>query len=225
MPKVTPDIPLGTVVNSWTILKLHRLPKEVAYLCKCVCGTEQIVTKSNLSREKSKSCGKGACKTLSTTHGKTEHPLYGIWSGIKYRLNNPIGKNSCYEGIALCSTWEEFQPFYDWAISAGYTPGLDIDRINRFGSYSPENCRWVDKVMQSQNRSKWVKKLLPKGVFMYQPRNGEVIYKNTGKAPYYYLFSYKGKQYRESGFKTPEEAFSAKQAFIDTYLKGLVYAE
>lgn len=226
MGKRTPGLQVGEVFGSWTILEESPKKKEMHYLCRCSCGTERTVSKSNLSLGKTTSCNLGSCKSLATTHGMTAHPLYSIWHGIKYRLANPVGNNACYAGIQLSKEWLSFENFYSWAMETGYQPGLSIDREDRTGDYTPQNCRWVDQVVQSQNRSKWKAKEIPyKGVFKSKPRGGKVIYKGTGKAPYYWLVTYKGKRHQRWGFTTPEEAYQDKCAFIKKHYDGLIYPD
>lgn len=56
-------------------------------------------------------------------------------------------------GIKICQEWlEDSTAFLDWAIGAGYKPGLCIDRIDNDGDYSPDNCRWVTLAENNQNR-------------------------------------------------------------------------
>jgi hypothetical protein len=55
-------------------------------------------------------------------------------------------------GIAVCSAWRDFRTFADWAVTAGYGPGLVLDRINNDCGYCPENCRWVDRTESTRNR-------------------------------------------------------------------------
>lgn len=58
------------------------------------------------------------------------------------------------KGITMCDEWKNnFQAFYDWAMSSGYSDELTIDRIDNDGNYEPSNCRWVDYHTQSINKS------------------------------------------------------------------------
>lgn len=57
-------------------------------------------------------------------------------------------------GIRVCREWiaDPFA-FVRWARANGYAPGLEIDRIDNDGPYSPENCRWVTGKVNCSNRS------------------------------------------------------------------------
>ena len=56
-------------------------------------------------------------------------------------------------GIKVCREWlKDFMKFYDWSMSHGYTDKMSIDRIDNDKGYSPDNCRWVDMIVQSNNR-------------------------------------------------------------------------
>ena len=43
--------------------------------------------------------------------------------------------------------------FHNWAYANWYNDMLSIDRIDVNGDYEPDNCRWVDKNIQANNKS------------------------------------------------------------------------
>ena len=57
-------------------------------------------------------------------------------------------------GITVCDEWaKSWHAFRDWAWENGYGDGLQIDRIDNDGSYSPDNCRWVSGTRNMRNTS------------------------------------------------------------------------
>lgn len=89
-------------------------------------------------------------------HGLCETRLYSIWTNMKSRCNNPNHPdyhNYGGRGVQVCKEWEDnFYCFYQWAMSNGYADSLTIDREDNDGNYCPENCRWVSKVIQANNK-------------------------------------------------------------------------
>jgi len=56
------------------------------------------------------------------------------------------------KGIQVCDEWlNDFQAFYNWAISNGYSDELTLDRIDADKDYEPDNCRWVSYKVQNNN--------------------------------------------------------------------------
>ncbi len=74
---------------------------------------------------------------------------------MKNRCQNKNTKNYFRyggRGIVVCEEWQQFIPFYEWAISHGYDEHLTLDRIDNYLGYSPENCRWVTMKEQQNNK-------------------------------------------------------------------------
>ena len=81
--------------------------------------------------------------------------LYWAWKSMKQRTQNPkcvAYKNYGARGITVCAEWQSFEPFCEWALSNGYQRGLDLDRRDNDDGYSPENCRWVTRKENVNNR-------------------------------------------------------------------------
>ena len=88
-------------------------------------------------------------------HGLVNHPLNTLWCGMKERCQNPNAEN--YEwygarGITVCQEWQQFRPFYEWAVANGWEPGLTLDRIDVDKPYEPDNCRFITLKQQFRNR-------------------------------------------------------------------------
>lgn len=133
----------------------HSKNGHVAWLCLCDCGNYTTVRGDKLVTEHTKSCGCLNKETTHETHGKSKTRLYKIWQGMKKRCYNENCK--CYEdyggrGIKVCDEWKNnFQVFYDWSMSSGYSVNLEIDRIDNDKDYSPDNCRWATRKQQNRN--------------------------------------------------------------------------
>lgn len=93
-------------------------------------------------------------------HGNTKHGLrnsrpYYIWRGLKVRCsnpNNPDWGEYGGRGISYDTKWESFKGFWE-DMQEGYSEDLILDRIDPNGSYTKENCRWVDYYLSAINKN------------------------------------------------------------------------
>jgi len=129
-----------------------------AFLCRCDCGQEKIISVKLLFNGQTKSCG---CLKIELTaerrktHGMSRTRLHRIWCQMLQRcrnINDSSYSNYGGRGITVCKEWQDdFVVFHTWAMSNGYKDNLSIDRIDGNGNYEPSNCRWASKSYQTQN--------------------------------------------------------------------------
>lgn len=55
-------------------------------------------------------------------------------------------------GIKICEAWNTYTVFEQWAMDNDYLDTLTLDRIDVNGNYCPNNCRWVTRKGQSNNK-------------------------------------------------------------------------
>lgn len=121
--------------------------------CKCDCGTEIVVSSTDLKRKRTTNCG---CKN-DKNKSDVRTLLYYRWKDMRkrcYNQNNKSYPNYGARGIQICDEWrEDFQTFYMWCMKHGFKPELEIDRIDNDGNYSPQNCRFVTRSENQRNKS------------------------------------------------------------------------
>lgn len=150
----------------------HVVGDDVRWECVCDCGNEITVSGHSLKRGQTRSCGcyhsevaSRICKERERviTVNKQKYPrIYGVWSKMHSRCENP--NNKSYRtygaaGITVCDEWRDFNNFREWAYANGYDEdaphfACTLDRIDNTKGYSPDNCRWVDMKAQSRNTSR-----------------------------------------------------------------------
>lgn len=161
----------GLCFGRLTVLESSNERKhgKIVWKCKCTCGSVIMVPSNYLTSGDTKSCG---ClkkeltqkrNILLSKHNSSNTRLYRVWSSMKTRCYYPRDKyygRYGGRGISICDEWKDnFIAFRDWALANGYDENAPrgactLDRINNDLGYSPENCRWVDMKVQSNNRHK-----------------------------------------------------------------------
>lgn len=148
-----------------TVVKqMPAIKRRARWLCRCDCGAEVVEKADHLRRGHAKSCG---ClrrdvmrEKASTIDGHYYEKLHGVWNGMKQRCFNKSSKDFKYYGalgVTVCQAWvEDYLAFREWALDHGYKDGLSIDRIDPFGNYEPNNCRWITIQDQQKNKRKSV---------------------------------------------------------------------
>lgn len=155
------NIPSGSVYGRLTVQsELPRRIRQTEYSCSCSCGATKIATAGALMRGNVKSCGcwrRENSKAIHTTHGGAKTQLFYVWHTMRRRCSDPntrSHKNYGQRGIKVCSDWaDNFGSFRAWAEGAGYRAGLQLNRVDNDGPYSPENCEWTTCVLNNNNRN------------------------------------------------------------------------
>lgn len=184
-PRVKFNVKPGDVFGKLTVLQEERMaltPGRASHgfksglrgaRCRCACGTETVVSLTNLRTGLAQSCG---CLRIAKAveripdlqktnlrHGlardNSQHPLYQTWHGMMARCYN--AKHRWYSryggrGITVCTQWHDPAVFVDEiAKLLGDRPkGMTLDRIDNDGGYGPDNVRWASRSTQTKNREK-----------------------------------------------------------------------
>ena len=124
---------------------------KVLWECLCDCGNTTIVPSGALATGNTKSCGCGI-KEATTKHGGWKNSSYNTWRAMMRRCYN--SKDKDYKrygamGVTVCQNWHVYLNF---VADMGEPQGKQtLDRIDPYGDYTKENCRWADLPTQARN--------------------------------------------------------------------------
>lgn len=155
----------GKTYGLWLVIEFaRRRGGKIYFLCECQCPlrTRKEVQEYDMKVGKSTCCGcdQGTRSESIDRHGMSDHPLYKIHDDIERRCRdqNDTGyHNYGARGIYVVDEWKGIAgrlKFIEWALANGWEKGLETDRIDNEGPYSPGNCRFVTHKENDRNMRK-----------------------------------------------------------------------
>lgn len=142
----------------------EELPNGDVYkkiMCKCMCGSVVSVSMYHFIHGRVKSCGCYRRQVVSKQFQKYHPIVPGIYTSYKSMIGRCYDKShksySNYggRGVIVCDEWKNnYQTFLDWALSNGWKENYEIDKDLKGDGmlYSPDNCCWVTKLANNNNR-------------------------------------------------------------------------
>lgn len=143
---------------------LWRGEGKTAWVCRCDCGQEKILTGYSFTGGGVKSCGclqRESATVRATKHGHRlkgkSSAAYSSWRSMMTRCENKNHhnyKNYGGRGITVCDRWKGVNGFRNFLEDMGNPPSErhTIDRIDSNGDYTPQNCRWATPKQQQRNK-------------------------------------------------------------------------
>jgi len=149
---------IGQKFGKLTVLKRAKTSLgKTAWECKCECGKKTKVPSGYLKATQAPSCG-----CLRKKYDGIPMKLRIVYTNMKQRCFNknlPIYKYYGAKGITIDESWlKDNMLFLKWALKKGWKEGLEIDRRDNYGNYTPQNCRFITKTENLKNRSPWFRK-------------------------------------------------------------------
>jgi len=151
---------IGEQYGKLTVLsQLPNKGKHTIWSCKCSCGNVAAVASTHLRSGHTQSCGchrEEVRVSSNTTHGVSDSPIYPIWLLILRRCYSEKDRLYARYGGRGIKVWDKWldnpAEFVSWCQNNGWVKGLDIDREDNNGDYTPDNCRFVTRLVNNHNR-------------------------------------------------------------------------
>ena len=174
--------------------------KKVLWECLCDCGNTTTIPSGALVTGNTTSCG-CALKEAITKHGCWNKSSYNTWRAMMRRCHNAADKDyPAYggRGVIVCEKWHDYLAF---AADMGEPSGDEtLDRIDVYGNYEPQNCRWAG--VKTQNRNVRVRA---------NSRTGVTGVSKTHSGTYMAKVTLGKKSFYSKCFATLEEAAAARK--------------
>jgi hypothetical protein len=140
-----------------TVCSRHIAPglKGAYWNVRCTCGTEKVIRGSQLTTGGTVSCGCYAKENPpGRQHGMTGSFEHNCWLAMRrrcYNTNHKAYPQYGGRGIGVCESWQDFTKFYEDMGPCPFPKG-SVERVDVDGNYTPTNCVWLPKKLQSANR-------------------------------------------------------------------------
>lgn len=174
--------------------------KKVLWKCLCDCGNEVNVVAGSLVTGNTTSCGCYLRERI-TKHGGWKNASYNTWRAMMRRCYKTQDKDYPRyggRGVKVCERWHEYRNF---ASDMGEPSGDEtLDRIDTYGDYTPENCRWAG--IQTQNRNVRIRA---------NSKTGVIGVSKTIHGTYMAKVTVNKRSFYSKCFKTIEEAAGARK--------------
>lgn len=147
---------IGKKFGRLTLLEI----KENGWLCRCDCGIEKIIKRTNIIKGATQSCGclhKERFGALNRTHGASGTLTWKRWRSMVARCTMKNAKSYPRyggRGIIVCERW--LTSFENFLSDMGECPddNFTLERKNNDGNYELTNCRWATRKEQNRNSSR-----------------------------------------------------------------------
>ena len=182
------------------------------FLGVCECGTFLVRPVRAVRLKSTKSCGcilnevlikRNARNSLHNCSKRKGFYSYSHMLARCYNKNDPDYYNYGAKGVKVCGRWLEpdgggVENFFE---DMGEKPdGLSLDRIDTYGDYFPENCKWSNLYDQAYNKK-----------FRQSNKTGKTGVMEHQDGGYVANIGYKGEKLYLGWFRTFEEAVEARK--------------
>lgn len=162
------SIEIGTLKGSVIVIghsrQLRDSKKSYKFIinCQCKCGEFCSFETGNFKRIDNPMCGNCSNRveyktingnSIRKDNNELEYKTYYTWKAMRKRCDDMNDNRYGGRGIKVCERWKD--SYKNFLEDMGIPPSFNhsIDRIDNNLGYSKDNCRWVDNIVQANNKS------------------------------------------------------------------------